>query len=60
MVKTAGRPIGTRIDQSTRPWLAPSRRAASTISRELLRKYARIQNVPKASDCATCGKISET
>ena len=38
MVKMAGRPIGSSTLHSVRQWPAPSSRAASTSSREVLRK----------------------
>lgn len=47
---------GTRIERKIRRFPAPSIRAASIIPGLKFRKNARIQKVPKASDCAICGK----
>ena len=58
MVSTAGRASGSSTRQSVNHDDAPSSRAASTSDRGTPRKYARIQNVPNATDVAICGRIS--
>ena len=57
-VTMAGRASGTRTLHRMRRVEAPSSRAASTSERLLVRKYARIQNVPNATDCAICGRTT--
>ena len=58
IVRIAGRPNGTSTRQSVVQLDAPSIRAASSSDRGADRKNARIQNVPNATDSATCGRIS--
>ncbi len=57
-VTSAGRAGGTSTSHNVRQCPAPSSRAASTIDLLDDRKYARIQKVPKATDCATCGSAT--
>ena len=57
-VSTAGIACGSSTRQSTPKLVAPSMRAASISERGTDRKKARIQNVPKATDCPIWGRIS--
>ena len=58
IVSTAGIACGSSTRQSTPKLEAPSIRAASISERGVERKNARIQNVPNATDCPICGRIS--
>ena len=57
-VSSAGRACGRRMLRRTRKLPAPSMRPASTSARGVLRKNARIQNVPSVTDWPICGRIS--
>ena len=58
MVMMAGADGGTTIRHSSRQSVAPSSRPASMISLGNVRNWLRIQKIPKASDCAVCGRTS--
>ena len=58
IVSTAGRASGSRTRQSVNQLDAPSIRAASTSERGTVRKNARIQNVPNATEVPIWGRIS--
>jgi hypothetical protein len=58
IVRIAGLPNGTSTRQSVVQLDAPSIRAASISEAGAARKKARIQNVPNATESATCGRMS--
>ena len=57
-VSSAGRACGRSTLRRIRNEPAPSMRPASTSARGVLRKNARIQNVPSVTDWPICGRIS--
>ena len=57
-VSSAGRAWGSSTLRRMRKLPAPSMRPASISARGVVRKNARIQNVPSVTDWPICGRIS--